>query len=187
MISQSSSYSFVLLRILAQPDAKSSVTSLELTVDSETGVVNRLSQFDEKDVVREYHQLHFSRQTGDIYFPKTILQANYKNGVLAALTAIAIRSAEFNLIIDPDAFLVPIPDGTNVFDYRNSSAGVTYANVKGSADIRQSLESLAVSWPVQSGVDQFDSSRLVYWAILNLTGFALILGSVVYRRALRKK
>jgi hypothetical protein len=91
----------------------------EALIDAPTGFVHKWRRKDSRNnVIQEQLQYGPTAYPGNVIMPSITSDIWYENDHLSFLSILAIEHARLNVDLPPDAFTVPVPNGTTVVDLR---------------------------------------------------------------------
>ena len=119
----------------------------EMDPDWNTGFIHRAALRDANgQVTSEIAQFHPVTYPGNIVFPTILARLSYRSGKLDRVGCLVIDSARFNEGFASDEFVMAVPEGTLIIDYREDDFR------PGSHTLREDVSDLAAHikqhWPV---------------------------------------
>ncbi len=168
----------ITLEMIPSEETTGGISPYQYTFERATGVLTHYQVTHADGLAREVWQSGLTEYPGGVVIPSLRIVTMYREGRLSSLRVFIIDEAEFNGPVSEELFIMPVPAGTVVVDYRfpNSPSRRTK---KAADDVRSILA------PVSVPVPRVADSRGPNWRmVLILNGIALIVvATVLWRRA----
>lgn len=138
------------------------------TIDELTGVVTHELTHFRGELKKEIWQHGLTEYSGGVTLPALRLKTTYREGMLKSLTIWAIESANLNVPVDEDRFIMPVPEDTVLVDARLPTKVVRKVK-KPVDDVRSILTPITLAEPSETG------SGGVSWRLLLIfNGFVFL-------------
>ena len=182
-----------LLRLISITPSTSQMGELLTTntIDWATGVVLHRLREQYAEVTQEVDYSGLTTFAGGITIPRCVVIARYAKGFLESLDLALLDDARLNETIPESMFVVSVPRGWHVLDFREQASGTGIATPPGEVDdVRTLIPTFALNPPGQSLARNPGATppSFTKQMLLVLNGLALIaLGVWMWKRASLKE